>query len=333
MNGSRDGQPEGIAPCPPGGHLAVDLDAEPLSAVGRRVRVAPVAKADLVPYRHAVLGSRERLARWNPVDPGDLERHLRFQSSGHRTFVIHALEIHGEHDIVGRVNVTSVVRGRALSASMGYDAYDPYAGRGLFAEGLRLVVDLALAPEPRGMGLHRLEASVQPGNVRSAGLLRSLGFVRRGAWPGYLWLPDENGMHAWRDHVTYGVTAEEWPAEPYAVPPRDRPVVVLPAASAETGRRVAAELGVPFLAASMLSALGEDEAARLLASCPGAVLAPEGDAADALLAAAGYGLGACLRVSSTEAADLTSPAAAVTVALRARALAHEAPDGGQARSR
>ena len=65
---------------------------------------------------------------------------------------------------------------------MGYDAYDPYAGRGLFAEGLRLVVGLVLAAEPGGMGLHRLEANVQPGNTVSAGLLRSLGFQREGSF-------------------------------------------------------------------------------------------------------------------------------------------------------
>ena len=151
-------RPEGIAPPPTGDHLDPDKHPEPLTARGARVRVAPVNRADLVPYRHAVAASRERLARWNPVDPGDLERHLRFQSSGHRTFIVHALDPEAEHDIVGRVNVTNVVRGRALAATMGYDAYDPYAGRGLFAEGLRLVVDLILAPEPRGMGLHRVEA-------------------------------------------------------------------------------------------------------------------------------------------------------------------------------
>ena len=35
--------------------------------------------------------------------------------------------------MVGKVSVTDAVRGRFESAAMGYDAYDPYAGRGLFA--------------------------------------------------------------------------------------------------------------------------------------------------------------------------------------------------------
>ena len=102
---------------------------------------------------------------------------------------------------------------------MGYDAYDPYAGRGLFAEGLRLVVGLVLAAEPGGMGLHRLEANVQPGNTVSAGLLRSLGFQREGSLPRMLWLPDASGRERWRDHDSYVMTAEDWPAAPYA-PPR-----------------------------------------------------------------------------------------------------------------
>ena len=104
----------------------------------------------------------------------------------HRTLLIHARQQEGDHDLVGKVNVTNVVRGRALGATLGYDAVDPYAGRGLFAEGLRLVVDIAFTPEPRGMGLHRLEANVQPANVRSAGVLRRIGFRREGFSPSYL---------------------------------------------------------------------------------------------------------------------------------------------------
>ena len=113
----------------------------------------------------AVEQSRRRLSQWNPVNADDLGRHLAAQGRDHRTFVIHATAPEGDHDLVGKVNVTNVVRGRFLSAAMGYDAYDPYAGRGLFAEGLRLVVGLVLAAEPGGMGLHRLEANVQPGNA------------------------------------------------------------------------------------------------------------------------------------------------------------------------
>lgn len=315
--------PAGMAPGSDGGHLPPDPDAAPLTARGRRVRVAPVAKADLVPYRHAVTASRERLAHWNPVDPGDLERHLRFQSSGHRTFIVHALEPEVPYDIVGRVNVTNVVRGRALAATMGYDAYDPYAGRGLFAEGLRLVVDLVFAPEPRGMGLHRLEASVQPGNVRSAGLMRALGFVRRGAWPDYLWLPDATGGHAWRDHVTYGLTAAEWPAAPYAPDARSRPLVVVPPGapgSAELAGLVASELGVPVFDAAAVAALGEGLAA-VLSGAPGAVVVAAAEQADRLAVLAGVRAGAVTVVDPARP-EPVGPGAAARIALDAAARAH-----------
>ena len=146
-----------------------------LHAEGDRVRVSTVRIHDIAPYRRALGQSRERLARWNPVDPDDLERQLPRQSRDHRTFLVHARTPEGDHDIVGKINVSDVMRGRFESAAMGYDAYDPYAGRWLFAEGLRLVVTLAFTPEAAGgMGLHRLVAAVQPGNLRSAGLLRSL---------------------------------------------------------------------------------------------------------------------------------------------------------------
>lgn len=245
---------------------------------GDRVWVAAVREQDIAPYRRAVEHSRHRLVRWNAVDPDDLVRHLRMQSPSHRTFLIHALDPEGEHAVVGKVNVTDVVRGRFESAAIGYDAYDPYAGRGLFGEGLRLIVNLAFTPEAEGgMGLHRVAAAVQPGNARSAGLLRSLGFQREGFSRRMLWLPGADGDLDWQDHVTYALIRDEWPAQPYSSP-RDRKVVVLVNGVSGSGtralaRQLAAELRVPLLSRDVISdramwaLLGDSAAGGVVESC------------------------------------------------------------------
>ena len=303
-------------------------DDAQLSRVGRDVRI-DIATADDVPaYRRAVQESAERLRDWNPVNPGDLDYHLRMQSPLHRTFLVKALEPGDGHGIVGKVNVTNVVRGRALAGALGYDSYDPYAGRGLFAQGLRLVVDVALTPSPRGLGLHRVEASVQPGNTRSGGLLRRIGFRPRGDWPGYLWLADASGVDEWRDHVTYGVTQEQWPAPDYAPRRPARPVVVLlcPTANAAEpeaqvvrdpsavaiGRALGIELGVPVVRDE------GDLPVRLTDAVSGAVVLTARAAGEVVpdLVAAGVDAPVVAQLSSiTGAADL------VRLALQARASA------------
>jgi RimJ/RimL family protein N-acetyltransferase/predicted kinase len=225
-------------------------EPRPLRADGERVWVAGATEEDVDAYIRASLQSSRRLREWNPVDPYGLPSLLRAASGYHRTLLIHARRQEGDHDLVGKVNVTNVVRGRALGATLGYDAFDPYAGRGLFAEGLRLVVDVAFTPEPRGMGLHRLEANVQPANVRSAGVLRQIGFRREGFSPSYLLMPTSSGSEEWRDHDRYAVTRGEWPADPW--PPRVTPRIALlvngipGSGKTSLARRLAVELGVPL---------------------------------------------------------------------------------------
>ncbi len=215
------------------------------------MHVRPVAPQDDAPYRTAVAASAQRIGRWSPVDPERLQLDLAEQSPSRRTFVVLALDPAGSHGLVGRVNVSNVVQGTFRSASMGYDAFDPYAGTGLFREGLGLVVDVALRPpDAGGLGLHRVEANVQPGNARSAGVLRSLGFRHEGETARMLWLSGSDGSR-WHDHERYAVTADEWPATSYAPHRRARRVVLvngLPGSGKTTlATALAAELVLPLL--------------------------------------------------------------------------------------
>ena len=222
-----------------------------LQASDGSIRVSVATHADVPHYRAAMVASRGRIGQWNPVNPDDLVHHLAAQSDRHRTFLIRDVssDVRGPGGLIGCVNVSNVVAGRFLSATMGYNAFDGYAGTGLFARGLRLVVDIALRPAPRGMGLHRVEANVRIGNERSAGVLRALGFRRERTVRRMLWLADgADGPSAWRDHDSYAVTAEEWPADPYAPHGGPRGVVVLDETVAPADVvAVARELGVVAL--------------------------------------------------------------------------------------
>ncbi|MFU8816423.1 MAG: GNAT family N-acetyltransferase [Pseudomonadales bacterium] len=98
--------------------------------------------------------------------------------------------------IAGVININNVIRGSFLSASLGYYAGAPFAGRGYMREGLQLVLRYAF----RDLGLHRLEANIQPDNVRSIALVRSAGFVYEGLSPAFLFIEGQ-----WRDHERWTV--------------------------------------------------------------------------------------------------------------------------------
>lgn len=103
--------------------------------------------------------------------------------------------------LVGCINLNEIVRGALQSAYLGYYAFHPNQGKGLMKEALSAVFSLAFGAHE----LHRLEANIQPGNMRSVGLIKSLGFRLEGYSPRYLKIDGE-----WRDHERYAITSEEW---------------------------------------------------------------------------------------------------------------------------
>ncbi|MGO4524548.1 GNAT family N-acetyltransferase [Microvirga sp. 2MCAF35] len=103
--------------------------------------------------------------------------------------------------IVGIVNLSEIVRGFFQSAYMGYYGMAGMNGRGLMSEAVSLVVAHAF----RELGLHRIEANIQPGNGPSRALAQRLGFRQEGYSPRYLKIGGE-----WRDHERWAVLADEW---------------------------------------------------------------------------------------------------------------------------
>jgi ribosomal-protein-alanine N-acetyltransferase len=101
--------------------------------------------------------------------------------------------------MAGVIIIDSIVRGRFQSGTLSYGAFAGAAGRGYMSEGLRLVLRLAFGE----LGLHRLEANIQPANRASLALVRRQGFRKEGYSPDMLFIEG-----AWRDHERWAITAE-----------------------------------------------------------------------------------------------------------------------------
>ena len=105
--------------------------------------------------------------------------------------------------IVGFLNLSEIVRGAFKSAFLGYGGVAAFAGQGYMTEAMDLVLREAFTR----LDLHRVEANIQPGNVRSIALAKRCGFELEGFSPRYLKVGGR-----WRDHERWAIRAETWRA-------------------------------------------------------------------------------------------------------------------------
>lgn len=145
--------------------------------------------------------NRDFLTPWQPTRSDEF-----YTVAGQRAEIERVLESHergsvlphvivdGSGRAVGRITLSSVIRGAFQSCSVGYWVSAADNGRGIATAAVREIVKIAFGD----LGLHRVQAETLPENVGSQRVLERTGFVRYGLAPDYLKI---NGR--WREHVLY----------------------------------------------------------------------------------------------------------------------------------
>ena len=161
-----------------------------------RVKLRLVTKQDRDEFIATMRGSADLHAPWI-ITPTSRDMFNRYLKRMEREDHIGLLVVDKDSGVIaGCININNIIRGSFLSASLGYYAAASFAGRGYMREGLALAVKFAFTR----LGLHRLEANIQPANTRSIELVKSCGFEKEGLSPQYLFIDG-----AWRDHERWAL--------------------------------------------------------------------------------------------------------------------------------
>ena len=175
---------------------------------GRGVRLRPPRRSDYEEWAALREASRAFLQPWEPSWPADdlsraafrrrLMAYARERSEGIAyRFLVFRIE---DGALTGGLSLSNVRRGVAQTATLGYWAGEPFAGRGYTTA----AVDAAVRFAFQRLNLHRVEAACVPENDRSARVLKKCGFQLEGRAADYLQIDGR-----WRDHCLFGIVRPE----------------------------------------------------------------------------------------------------------------------------
>lgn len=167
---------------------------------GRRICLRAPRARDREAFLELVRASRTLHRPW--VQPPDTaEKYAAFLRRARSPRTAALLAWSRENDaLIGVFVLSEIVRGLFQSAYLGTYGHAAYSGRGLMTEALGLTIRYAFDD----LQLHRVEANIQPDNVRSIALFRRCGFRREGYSPRYLKIRGR-----WRDHERWALLRDD----------------------------------------------------------------------------------------------------------------------------
>jgi len=173
-----------------------------------RVYLRELTEPDAEPMAAILRANRGFLRPWDPERPPTF-----FTADGQRD-VIRAgiVERDAGHawsfgifeqagdSLVGRIALSSIVRGAWQNANLGYWVVRDRNGRGYCTEAVSGAVTFGFDR----LQLHRVQAAIMPRNAASIRVVEKNGFRHEGAARGYLLI---NGV--WEDHLIYARTRDD----------------------------------------------------------------------------------------------------------------------------
>lgn len=170
-----------------------------LSLQGFRTCIQPPQAGDEETFLAAMRDSVGLHSPWvsAPKDHAAWQRYMkRLERENEAGFLVKRI-----HDgaICGVVNLNVITYEALCSAYVSYFGVVGKVEKGYMKEGLSQVIRHAFDQ----LGLHRLEANIQPGNLASIALAQSIGFQYEGFSPRYLKISGE-----WCDHERWAVLAD-----------------------------------------------------------------------------------------------------------------------------
>ncbi|HSK22425.1 MAG TPA: GNAT family protein [Egicoccus sp.] len=173
---------------------------------GDRVRLRRFRPADaeaLAAYRSDP--DTARFQSWSTPYPLEMARDLVVQFAADEPgtpgtsfqYAIERLEVPG---LIGDVMLSTGADVRLVE--IGFTLAPEHQGQGYATEAVGLLLDHLFAP---GNRVHRVAASIDPRNTRSAALLERLGFTREGVTRESYWDDGE-----WTDDAIYGLLGREY---------------------------------------------------------------------------------------------------------------------------
>lgn len=169
-----------------------------LSPQGFRTRIQAPAAEDEQAFLAAMRDSVGLHYPWvtAPKDHKGWQRYMtRLERDSEAGFLVRHL---GDNAICGVINLSAITFDALCSAWVSYFAVEGQVGKGYMKEGMLQVAGHAFGE----LGLHRLEANIQPGNLASVALVQSVGFQYEGYSRRLLKINRE-----WCDHERWALLA------------------------------------------------------------------------------------------------------------------------------
>jgi len=171
------------------------------------IKLQILTKDDYESWKKSLLSQNDPLNTWDrshrkeDTSKRAFNALLKKQTLAHKSEKNISYAIFYKGEFCGFVMAMDIVRGITHSAYLGYIILNQFWGKGIATIAIEKFFKIAFTE----LGLHRLQAGIEPQNKRSLKVAKKLKMRREGISKRIIYLRDD-----WQDLIQYAITSEEF---------------------------------------------------------------------------------------------------------------------------